>query len=467
MDTQKMKRTVNVVVFCLAWLIAIVRFREGMPYHTADGLNIVRILLLIFLVKLLDQFPLSGFSYLLLVPVMYIEMRAQSLSHHFFVLDLLFDTGILLFWQTGKIRQYFMDLSILALASTVMMIIYDDLIGEKFVYIYYEIGMRFRISTEWKTAFLVFASIIFMTIFIVSMRFLARTLEKKKAVFGLTLEKFHGLEVYVFVFVVITLNFFDVLRGYLPVYSKILIVFEIFMVIMNVAYFCLLLKTVSIKEEMKEVQNDKNSILAYQNELETTLDDMREVRHDVKNLFLTMGNFVERSDDEEMKEFYYRNVVPFMQGTIIKSELCDKLKILTDERLKSFFYYKLTEVIDGGIHVCLEVDSSFPLDTGYGDIVRLLGIFIDNAAQEAALTDSKSISVKISEDATGNSIRIGNEVRPEKRKSGITAGTTDKGLGRGKGLLIAGKIIAKYSNLWLNSYFTEEEFVQCLVVVRK
>jgi len=467
MDSQKVRRTVNGVVFCLVWGVAFYLFFRGIPYHTADGLNIVRIFLLLLLVKLLGQFPFSVFSYLLLAPVLYIEMRMQSLPGRFLVLDLLLDVGLLLFWQTGKIRRYFMELSVLALASTAMLIVYNYLVGEKLVTEYYKIGQKFDLSAEWKMAFLIFTSIIFMTVFIVSMRLLGRALKRKEELFRLILEKFHGLEVYVFVFVAITLNFFDVLRGYLPVYSKVLLGLEIFMIIMNVAYFCLLLKTISIKEEMKEVQNDNNSILAYQNELETTLDDMREVRHDIKNLFLTMGNFVERSGDKDMKEFYDQNVAPFMQGTITKVELHDKLRFLSDDRLKSFFYYKLTEVIDGGLFVRLQVNSSFPLDTGYGDMVRLLGIFIDNAAQEAVHTETKTISVKISEDEMGSSIRIGNDVRPEKRKRGVTAGTTDKGLGRGNGLLIAQKIISKYNNLFLNSYFTESEFVQCLMFIRK
>lgn len=242
---------------------------------------------------------------------------------------------------------------------------------------------------------------------------------------------------------------------------------EIFLIMMNVAYICLLLKVASMKEKIQEVQNDKNSVLAYQNDLETTLDDMREIRHDVKNLFLTMGNFVERSEDREMKEFYYGNVTPFIRGTVIKSELHDKLKLLSDDRLKSFFYYKLTEMIDEGLTVRLEITTSLSLEEGYGDIVRLFGIFIDNAAQEAALTDTGSVSIKISGEEIGTGIRIGNDVRPEKRKSGIAAGTTDKGLGRGKGLLIAQKILSQYDNLFLNSYFTEYEFVQYLVLVKK
>ena len=63
-------------------------------------------------------------------------------------------------------------------------------------------------------------------------------------------------------------------------------------------------------------------------------------------------------------------------------------------------------------------------------------------------------------------IRIANDVRPDVRSRGIVPGTTDKGLGRGQGLLIAGKILRRYPNLFLNSYFTEEGFVQCLVLLK-
>ena len=97
--------------------------------------------------------------------------------------------------------------------------------------------------------------------------------------------------------------------------------------------------------------------------------------------------------------------------------------------------------------------------------MRVLGILIDNAAEEALLSGG-SVFIKIAEDTAGVGIRIENDIRPETESRGVVAGTTDKGLGRGNGLLIAQKIIARYDNIILNSYFADGRFVQSLMIIK-
>ena len=239
-----------------------------------------------------------------------------------------------------------------------------------------------------------------------------------------------------------------------------------FLAFSDAAFICLLLYAVSVKQKMNLIEDEKNVISAYSEDLENSLDHMREIRHDVKNLFLTMGGFVEQSGDERMKEFYRENVVPFMKDAITQSEFHDKLRALEDEPLKSFFFYKLTEKAGYGVRVSLEVCAPVSVGEGYGDIIRVLGILIDNAAEECLLTPEKAMGIRISADSKQTSFRVFNTVRPETRTRGVIEGTTDKGLGRGNGLLIARKIIARYGNLMLNSYFTEEGFNQNLTLIR-
>lgn len=74
--------------------------------------------------------------------------------------------------------------------------------------------------------------------------------------------------------------------------------------------------------------------------------------------------------------------------------------------------------------------------------------------------------MEIQEAEEGIRMRISNPVRQSVRIRGVIAGTTDKGLGRGNGLLIAGKIIAEYDNILLNSYFTEYGFTQSLLITK-
>ena len=111
------------------------------------------------------------------------------------------------------------------------------------------------------------------------------------------------------------------------------------------------------------------------------------------------------------------------------------------------------------------MSSPVALERGYSDIIRLLGIFIDNAAEEAALAEEE-IRLELRDTKEGICILISNPVRPEVRRRGVVAGTSDKGLGRGNGLVIAGKIIAGYDNILLNSYFTEYGFTQSLLIAQ-
>ena len=147
-------------------------------------------------------------------------------------------------------------------------------------------------------------------------------------------------------------------------------------------------------------ENDKNLLSAYNAELEDTMDSMHEIRHDAKNLLLTMGGFVEQSSDVQMKEFYQKNIVPFMENALTRYELQNKLKLLGDDCLKSFLYYKIMEKNEKGIPISLKISTAVISDINYGDLIRLLGILLDNAAEEAALA-AGSVRVSISQEEHG------------------------------------------------------------------
>ena len=86
------------------------------------------------------------------------------------------------------------------------------------------------------------------------------------------------------------------------------------------------------------------------------------------------------------------------------------------------------------------------------DLIRILGILIDNALEEAK-TCQGTVSITIKEKEQEYLFSVSNTVRPQVREKGVNAGTTDKGLGRGNGLLIVDKLVWKYRNVLLNSFF--------------
>ncbi len=240
--------------------------------------------------------------------------------------------------------------------------------------------------------------------------------------------------------------------------------FSVMMVLIQIIYIRLLVKSISVKEEMRLQEKDLLQLAEYNRELEQNMEDLREIRHDIKNMFLTMGGFVGRSNDEEMKVFYEENIVPFAKRELQKNDLYAKLACIHSESLKSFLYFKIMQGIEQDVSMELQVQSA-DMDgiscIGQTDLIRILGILIDNAVEEAKLCKG-TVEISMKEKEKEYLFSVGNTVRRQKRETGIAAGTTDKGPGRGNGLLIVDKLVRKYGNVLLNSFFKEEEFVQCL-----
>ena len=240
--------------------------------------------------------------------------------------------------------------------------------------------------------------------------------------------------------------------------------FSIMMILIQIIYTRLLVKSISLKEKMRLQENDLLQLTEYNRELENNMEDMMGIRHDIKNMFFTMGGFVDRSNDEEMKVFYKENIVPFAKQELQKTDLYVKLARIHGEGLKSFLYFKIIQGIEQDVSIDLLVqplDTDFCVCIGQTDLIRILGILIDNAIEEAKFCEGKVV-ISMKENAQEYLFSVSNTVRRQKREKGIVAGTTDKEPGRGNGLLIADKLVRKYRNVLLNSFFKEDAFVQCL-----
>ena len=90
-----------------------------------------------------------------------------------------------------------------------------------------------------------------------------------------------------------------------------------------------------------------------------------------------------------------------------------------------------------------------------------MGIFLDNAMEEAALTMDKQIDIRFVSNKDMYEAVISNSVRREKD---VVPGLSDKGLGRGNGLMIVHKILETYPNIILNSYTNNGKFIQHLEI---
>ncbi len=456
------------------WCFAALALSFRGPHHAWSGIYMTEVILLVLFAKLLARIPLSVSSCFLLLPALLLEMLLfyGPLAHSpFLVLFFLTDCCLLLYGQKRSLKEYYAGLSVTAFAGVFLLSGYEFL-AEKLIPFYFVFSGRLELGTLSRISLILGFGICFLFLFLAALRLFGRLFRKWDQPLGYFSERFSGLELYVFLVVVfaVFLTIFTesgyVLSGAYSYMSWRMFWFQIFFLFMGVVYLALLAKVLSIKEKMAEAKRDRDLVFSYSEVLERNMDSLREIRHDTKNLFLSMGGFVERCWDAQMKAFYREQIVPFMEDTLVKSDLQEKLKYLEDIPLKAFLYYKIAEKLKGGIPVHLELSEPVSVGTDFGDLVRLLGILIDNGAEEAALIGG-TVRICIGTEDFGVRFRIANSVRPQVKEQGIRPGKSEKGPGRGRGLLIAERILAGNGQMFLNSYFAEEEFVQALMVRRR
>ena len=150
---------------------------------------------------------------------------------------------------------------------------------------------------------------------------------------------------------------------------------------------------------------------------------------------------------------------------MLQGELLSSVCRLPDETLRAFLYLKLSQAVQRNISLPLHVSiqpEHFQSGMDLIDLTRVLGILLDNAIEEAAGIPGGTMEVQINGRETQCSWLIKNSITEETRRSGIQAGKTSKGPGRGQGLLIVRQIIGQYSNVVLNSCIQDNRFIQSL-----
>lgn len=281
-----------------------------------------------------------------------------------------------------------------------------------------------------------------------------------------TLEKYFIYITIGILFLILFMHFtFFSLFGYSNQNTLLLTIFCLLGLIIQLLYLTLLFRVTYYKDNLTDKELENKSLTLYSSNLEKNIDDIRAIKHDIKNIFFTMGQYVEESDNEEMKLFYKTKIYPFASDEILKNDLYSKLMILKNEQLKAFLYYKISQALERNIPTELDIDlASEVFSTGidFTDLIRILGILIDNGIEECVNTENSHLIIKISQNNELASYVIKNTVNSVKKAAGIKAGISTKGENRGNGLVIVHNVIEKYDFVMLNSYFVEDLFVQNL-----
>lgn len=190
-------------------------------------------------------------------------------------------------------------------------------------------------------------------------------------------------------------------------------------------------------------EEELNNLMEYATIIEDTYINMQSIKHDFNNVLISI-NSIENSEAKDK----FRNIVEESLAAV-DFDYMAKLGCIENIAVKSLLSSKIIRFLNHKIVIDLKIVqkiNDFYMDDF--DIVRVLGILLDNAFEETFNCEQKLLKISIVGNEDGVMIYIENSCREETPAANalIKKGFSTKGKGRGMGLYNLNKIIQEYEN---------------------
>lgn len=233
------------------------------------------------------------------------------------------------------------------------------------------------------------------------------------------------------------------------------ILFSTYFILSNVTFF-LAYRTIKKDEQLKAQLEHYENLNSYTQEVERLYHDMRAFKHDYLDILSSMKGYIDKKDMEELTSYFYNSILPVNQHMIDSDSRLGLLSLLEDEAVKSIVSAKLMIAMEQGIHVELELrDQTHITAVDQIDLIRILGIFLNNAVEASLTSVEKELNVAFIKEGEKYIILIRNTTLPLTLPVSALCDkqVTSKEAHSGIGLHTAKNILDAYKNIqWKLDY---------------
>lgn len=228
-----------------------------------------------------------------------------------------------------------------------------------------------------------------------------------------------------------------------------------------------------IKQSVKNrhLKQEYQSLAEYMKMLELTNNEIRNFRHDYKNILLSIEGYLDEKDYSSLDHYFRKVIMPTITYLEKDSFKISKASNIESSELKSLVVNKVLIAQQKGIDTIIEVPKvikEIP-DHLVMLLIRALGIILDNAIEGA--DESKNPEIRIAIFDIGNSLTIVvrnsclENIPPlhQIKKSGFST----KGTGRGRGLAILQELMRDADNVFLETKVDSEYFTQKVIILHE
>ena len=229
-----------------------------------------------------------------------------------------------------------------------------------------------------------------------------------------------------------------------------------------------LYKTMQEDYELRARVTQAESLSEYANRLENLYQEIRGFKHDYMNILSSMYSYLEEERFDELKQYYEQKLLPDGRKLATEDNFIGKLSNMKVMELKGLLYTKVLKAVDSKLHVTVDIPQPVAIiNIDIPDLIRILGIFLDNAIEAALKTSEKELSIGILRSEKYDYMRIANSSLPVKNITEIfKEGYSEKDNHLGVGLHEVETLLDKHPKALLNTEYKDGYFIQLLQLCR-
>lgn len=233
--------------------------------------------------------------------------------------------------------------------------------------------------------------------------------------------------------------------------------------LLTVIFIHIYLKSYAIKAKEKEYEN----FAMYIHSLEQVNNEMQKFRHDYLNVLLSMKGFMDAEDWNGLKKYFTQGILKFEEKTLVSNKILNNLNNIQDLSIKGLLFNKASNAIERDLAISIEVPQFLmSISVDLINLVRILGITIDNAIENCLEDNKKQIQIAILSQEKSEMFIIRNEMKDKVIEINkiFDEYYTTKDTGKGLGLTTVKKIVDQSKNMSLNIWVEDNWFNVELII---
>lgn len=213
------------------------------------------------------------------------------------------------------------------------------------------------------------------------------------------------------------------------------------------------------RAHQSKLEHDMEMTEMYRNEIKDIQQNIFDFKHDYMKLYSSMSYFLINKEYDRLEEFFNSNITPLQENLFSLDEEAAAIRLLEDTAVQGLIYSYIIKAKKAGVSLLVDIRETVPvLSVPVMDLNRLLGIFLDNAIEQAQKQDKRVGFAAVTEEDTVIFI-ISNAADRVDIEKMFRRGESSKGADRGRGLAIARKLCASHDEMSMHTYMKNGSFV--------